>query len=787
MIVLIRIGYIFFRGEIDREYYTSAQYELTGAELVPCRNLTQFFRTDEKHLYALELCFQNIAEEAQSIVELRLYNPEDDLLYQTNITLAANDNGIWKKIIVNLEMRPGEEYRIVLTAQDDVEDIPDLFLSSEDSTDEAVASYADGKLLKGNFAIEYGYLNAPDLIDKLVITSLWLILYAAVFVLLRWLNVITEWTEAIQNRLADQIGWNALLCGAEVVAAYVLINCSGIPLQPLTKALLYTISIMLALTYSSHRELVLKKLNTGAKKAGFAFLCLYTAFALTGQRIFIYPLDSRLTLEGLLIFVCTVCWSVPVVGSAFFWFDSLLPGRSIPEKRIGTLYFILLILAILLLPAIYNLIANNPGISDVDSYESFEKYAQNPYGMYNWHPLFYSLLLRQIQKLWNSTYAVILVHYLFWTYVLLELILYLRHKGLHDRTLILFAILFGFNASNILHLNTIWKDVPYTIAIVWLMLITAKLSIDYEIYLKKWYIYLELVAAMILVGLLRKNGIVPLTIVSASLLISLRKNIKLIAGIVISVLLIFYIKGPIYSRYQVIEPGRRGIYIGLSQDILGSYYAGGEVSEDTSQMIAVITRYNTAEYDYNPTWAHQSYELDVEPMEFIHSYIDTFLKNPLLMTRAVIDREDCLWDVFEGRDAIVQNKNYTDTEDGDRRWNEFYSKRVFRSIYPMMLSATTYTAEAQWVDIITWRCGLLTLCGIISIVYLLIHFGIKRYILIITPMIGQIISLLLSTGWTDFRYFWPMNLMNLTLISIAIAVIKGERIGIRALPNKREA
>ncbi|MBR2189180.1 MAG: hypothetical protein IJ860_07220 [Eubacterium sp.] len=436
---------------------------------------------------------------------------------------------------------------------------------------------------------------------------------------------------------------------------------------------------------------------------------------------------------------------------------------------------ILILVLILLLPAIYNLIANNPGISDVDTYESFEKYAQNPFGMYNWHPLFYSLVLQQIQKVWNSTYAVILVHYFFWCYVILELLMFLRERGMRDSVLISLALLFGTNAANVLHLNTIWKDIPYALAMVWLLVLVAKLSTEPEKYRKKWYLYLELFTALSLISLLRKNGVVPLIVVAVPLVITLRRNWKMIAGILASVLFILFVQGPLCDHYHVIDPGRRGMYIGLGQDILGTYYAGGDVSDNTSKMIAVMTDFNTAEFDYNPTWAHQSYELDAEPADFVAAYLDTFLKNPKLLIRSVIAREDCLWDLFAGEGAIVKNTNYTGTEDGDRRWNEFYSERAFRSIAPGMSAATAYTADSQLLNMLVWRCGLMTLLGTAAIVFLMIRFGSGRYLLMTTPLIGQVLSLLLSTGWTDFRYFWPMNLLNLALIPLLMAACR-ERI-----------
>ena len=210
----------------------------------------------------------------------------------------------------------------------------------------------------------------------------------------------------------------------------------------------------------------------------------------------------------------------------------------------------------------------------------------------------------------------------------------------------------------------------------------------------------------------------------------------------------------------------------MRQDILGVYYAGGEVSEETLKMINMMTAYNNAEYVYTPTWSNQSYEVDVPPAEFVINYLDTFLKNPLIMTRAVIDREDALWNIFGGMDSVLGCVNYTDTNDWSEEWNDYYSKRIYKSLYPEMSAATAYTANAQWLSAIEWRCGLLLLLAGISYVLLIIRFGFDKYLVMLAPSIGHIMSLLLSTGWSDFRYFWIMNLIDLCTVLLAVVIIR---------------
>lgn len=185
-------------------------------------------------------------------------------------------------------------------------------------------------------------------------------------------------------------------------------------------------------------------------------------------------------------------------------------------------------------------------------------------------------------------------------------------------------------------------------------------------------------------------------------------------------------------------------------------------------MINVMTNYNNDEYKYRPTWSNQSPELDVDASIFIKNYIDTFLKNPVVMTRAIIDREDAIWDIYLGMDSTLDAANYTGTEDSVRGWNDYYPKRRYVSLYTQASAISAYTADSQWISAIEWRCGLFVLLGLISFIYLLIDKKVRKNIVLVAPIIGHILSLVLSTGWSCYRYFWPLNLMNLAYILFSI-------------------
>lgn len=772
VIFALRIGYIAIRGEVDKAYVTSGHYDLSGAETVPCKGISQTFIPKNGKLDSLELYFTGIADDKAGSITVCIYSGEF-VLYQTGVSLANVNNAEWKKVFVNAQLKSGAEYKITMDAGEECTKIPEIPVVNSGYAPEIQESFLKKGQLDGNLAVNYGYLQFPGRADRVVMASLCFFLYAAIFFGILYFEMVQKYFYKAVKVILSCFGEKMSLYVVQLLGCFLILNCSGIGFQELTKAIFYCLSLAVVYRFREKREYIREIADKAWKKAVIFFVYCYAAFALVGQRIFAYPLDLKVTSEGLFIYTVTVLWFIPVINSVLYGLDIAAKHVFQGKKNMGRWQFASLLAAVLLLPAAYNLFANNPGISSPDTYASMVVNAKHLHGMFDWHPAFYCMVLRAIESVWDSTYAVIAVQYFFWAYVMVEFFLYLRKKGVADVILICAALFFGMNAGNFIHLNTIWKDIPYTLSLLWAFILTAKLAIDFEEYKSKRYIYVELIVALTGVFFYRKNGIVTFCVIVAALCIVFRKNRRVIASLVTSVVLVGVIKGPVYTYFQVVDPGTGGMYHGLGQDILGAYYSGGEVSEDTLQMITKMTGGNNSEYEYKPTWSAQQYGVDVRPSKFIINYIDTFLKNPILMARAVINREDALWDIYQGQDAILGCVNNTATMDGTD-WNNYYPKRIYRSLYTWMSAATGYTANAQWLSVIEWRCGLLCLLGLASAAWLFIRFGRRRYLVMVVPAAGHVLSLLLSTGWSDFRYFWPMNLMNACMIWFVI-VITGQK------------
>lgn len=63
-----------------------------------------------------------------------------------------------------------------------------------------------------------------------------------------------------------------------------------------------------------------------------------------------------------------------------------------------------------------------------------------------------------------------------------EFFLYLRKKDVSDSIILGITLFCGLNVRNFIHLNTIWKDIPYTLSLLWAFILIAKPAIVFDEY-----------------------------------------------------------------------------------------------------------------------------------------------------------------------------------------------------------------------------------------------------------------------------------------------------------------
>lgn len=764
-LVLLRLVYLFGMDKIEKEPFNiQVLDDIEQISSAPCTGLWQTFACEGDTLRSLYLLPAEMNKYKDGKLRLELWQG-GTVVFEGSLWLDNGfETGQWKEIPLNLAIRPGEEYTLRLDTEDCARDLPLLALTR---AGEVVPGGWLGECSIGQagmaLAIGLDLARPVPFWNKLLVASVWL------WLLLLWrlvcaqaprglalVQAVPAWTKSQLDRGALLLFFvGALCCG-------VLFARSGIGFEPMTKTVFLALSFGIALAGGWACRTCARLLQKPWQRMVFGLFCLYMAFALVGSRIFVYPIARHPDLGQLTAFLAAAVWSAPAclvllacLHRAAAW--ACRPVGAGAQTRAARLRFGAICALLLLLPALYSLAVNNPGISSYDSMQTLAKNAHHLHGMDDWHPPFYCVLLRLLITVWDSTYMVIAAQHALWLYVMLRLFFFLRGQGMRESLLYAAALLAGLCPANYLHLNTIWKDIPYTLSLLWLCVLLARLCIGRR--QASRLVWAELCAALVCTYFFRKNGIVPFALCALGLLAANFRRRRAWGTVLASVLIIALIQGPVYSALEVQRLGDRGIYIGLGQDILGVQASGGEIPAEHRFVVQQLMGANQAEFRYNPNYADFVYEPEIRMGGFIRCYLDTLARNPLRMASAVLAREDAAWSIFAGNGGEPLMCSTTGTASDIPAWAERYPPRQYCSLAPAARVFEGSILQSQWLAALVWRSGVWTLLTFAVAALLLLRGQLSRYGLILLPFAGHLLGLVLSTGWSDFRYFWPLNLL----------------------------
>ena len=119
--------------------------------------------------------------------------------------------------------------------------------------------------------------------------------------------------------------------------------------------------------------------------------------------------------------------------------------------------------------------------------------------------------------------------------------------------------------------------------------------------------------------------------------------------------------------------------------------------------------------------------------------------------------------------------NYTGTEDHNPTWNGLAPKRQFNFLTDRISEFTAQSASVPVLNIIEWRAGIWTLITVLSFAVCVIFKNNPKFWILFAMQLGHILSLMLSLGWWDYRYYWPLTLMSLFLILLTLTIKKQEK------------
>ncbi len=572
----------------------------------------------------------------------------------------------------------------------------------------------------------------------------------------------------LREKLCEQKRW------VRYIYAALALLCCYLTLEPLSGHISRSIRIVCGLLCLFS----ILKTDAGTKRLKSVFdkpwkkvlqiaLEMYGTFAMVGM----YFLPSSITQDtrypAYIFFILAFLWMHPVMQRFIVFLIRTGDTISVAEHEAG-LKSRLILMGIILLPCMLFLIAFNPAITTSDSVYCFEaahQLWQPGFSMQDWQPPFYVFILNLLIKIYDSITFLIILQCVCFAFVFVDGILFLYKCGFSKKVLGVFYFFIAFGVSNIIQLVTLWKDIPYMISIMWLTLLLMKFVMKPDKYKENLWWYVQFIIAVIFTAFFRQNGILPALAVMILLPVVTKFSKKAIAASAFCILLVVAVKGPLYQSMNVI-PHPPLKFFSLSNDIMYSYYMGDDVSGETMELINKITNNAPDDFSYNPYWV--DYNPD-EPdgysvMEFLRLYIKNFFEHPRMAVKAVLTRNSVIWSIVKPVDEVAGCVNCL--IDHPSHSPDLFPYRKSNFLTYKLESLCKWFTNRMILYPFYWRTGIYNLLIVCMVVIAWCGRTGKKWLGLIPymPITVNLAALFISSGWTDYRYFWPGMTISLFLL-----------------------
>ncbi|GEM_PF-6687885 len=239
-----------------------------------------------------------------------------------------------------------------------------------------------------------------------------------------------------------------------------------------------------------------------------------------------------------------------------------------------------------------------PGNMSVDSLNQWKQIIRNSY--HDWHPAFHTVFMWLLTRIWFSPGVVSLFQVIFMAGVFAYGMAALENGKAPRSLLLAMTIFFALWPLNGIYSVTLWKDILYSGAILWLTILTIKIVLSHGEWLRRVPNIFHMIFVMTLVNHFRHNGLASvLAVILGMLLFYPRKIIPvviIIAGVITTYSLV---NGPFKKVFHVHgqQPGFAYVY---THQIAAVINAKGNITPDEYKIIHSIYRHSWWIQNYYP-------------------------------------------------------------------------------------------------------------------------------------------------------------------------------------------
>lgn len=417
-----------------------------------------------------------------------------------------------------------------------------------------------------------------------------------------------------------------------------------------------------------------------------------------------------------------------------------------------------------------------PGIMSSDS---MTQWAQGVNGQYNdWQSGFHALLLAALMRVWYSPAFIAILQILCFALVVAWGLKILQENGVSQIVLWAISILFAALPVNGIFLITLWKDIPYAIAFLWLTVLIVKIVFTKGDLRNQGFLWVWLGIAAFLTAILRHNGAAVAAVTLLMLLIVYRKTWKPFLGaILVAALLYLGVKGPLYSSVKLDRASNGQSNLIYLHHLAAHLAAGTTLKQEESAYLETFLPIKDWNY-----WCYYvgtiSYDTKFDRESFLSSTplnrklaFSLFARDPLVDIRHALCAGELAW-------KFENNINYMKSTHGINSWragdvvtigDNDYGLRGYSLLPGFVDGYIRYLRKFGFFNdfLVFWlRPAFWLYLGAFSTAVVVAKRKDAHFLLALLPISSQTVVLLLVSFAPAFRYHYGTVLAGMFLLGL---------------------
>ncbi|RJG24773.1 DUF6020 family protein [Paenibacillus thiaminolyticus] len=414
-----------------------------------------------------------------------------------------------------------------------------------------------------------------------------------------------------------------------------------------------------------------------------------------------------------------------------------------------------------------------PGLMSADSINQWGQFTS--FNFNNNHPVIHTLFNWLVTRIWLSPAMVVLFQVVFLLAALGLGMATLERIGVKKGYILLASVVTALLPSNAMIPISLWKDVPYSTALLFLTIFLIWSSFQMISLNKfKWQFCLSLI--LVLVGTLRHNGILPMIGVILVFIWLYRKDLKIVRNIIVMVALgMFFVTYPLNALLNV-KPTEDWFKISANvHQLAAAISADFPFTEDEKRIlnnIYPLEEWKSHYYPYSsdPLIYHSGIDkeqLQLHTGDILKIWFHVLRQDPMILIEHQFKLTSIIWEIVQPIDSFTYTTQ-RGIDPNDLGLESNTSTQSYRESVNKFLEIT----EDRKINWLLWRGGIQLYIIVFGMIVFLYR---KKSLLFLStlPALLNTAGLMLTTPAQHLRYVY-CNILIAPIILLCCIYLIGK-------------